>query len=94
MPAAKTMYAADEPQFASLRSQLEHEWVPGMQRLVDVSDPELPVLWDADFLYGPRTDTGDDTYMLCEINVSAVIPFPPEAPSKLASAVMRRCNDA
>ena len=36
----------------------------------------LPVLWDADFLYGPRTASGDDTYVLCEINVSSVIPFP------------------
>ncbi|MCU1465052.1 MAG: hypothetical protein JWM72_980 [Actinomycetia bacterium] len=90
MPAAKTMYPADDPEFQALRSLLEDEWLPGLQRLVDVADAELPVLWDADFLYGPRTDRGDDTYMLCEINVSSVIPFPEAVPAKLALAVKRR----
>ena len=90
MPAAKTMYPAKEPQFAALRSRLEDEWVPGLQRLVAVSDAELPVLWDADFLYVLRTKTGDDTYMLCEINVSSVIPFPDSVPEKLADAIQRR----
>jgi hypothetical protein len=94
MPSAKTMYPANEPKFATLRNQLEGDWIPAMQRLVDVADAELPILWDADFLYGPRTEGGDDSYMLCEINVSAVMPFPPDAPMKVASAVKRRCEDA
>jgi hypothetical protein len=94
LPAAKTMYSADEPQFSSLRSQLQDEWLPGLQRLVDVSDEELPVLWDADFLFGQPTEDGHDSYMLCEINVSAVLPFPPEVPAKLAAAVKRRCDHA
>jgi len=92
MPSAKTMYPADESKFAQLRAQLEGGWLPGLQHLVNLSDRELPILWDADFLYGPRTETGEDTYMLCEINVSSVIPFPPEVPTKLAVAVKRRCN--
>jgi hypothetical protein len=91
MPSAKTMYPADEPQFRVLRSRLEREWLPGLQRLVRVTDDELPALWDADFLYGSRTEAGDDTYMLCEINASSVIPFPDALPAKLASAVERRC---
>jgi uncharacterized protein DUF6815 len=90
MPSAKTMYAAAEPEFAELRSRLEREWVPSLCRLVDVSDAAIPVLWDADFLYGPRTDRGADTYMLCEINVSSVIPFPDAVPTKVATAVKRR----
>jgi hypothetical protein len=94
MPAAKTMYPADEPRFAALLSQLGDDWLPGMQRLVGVTDPELPILWDADFLYGPRTEAGDDTYMLCEINVSAVIPFPDAVPQKLAEVVKLRCETA
>ena len=48
---------------------------------------ELPVLWDADFMYGPRTAAGEDTYVLCEINCSSVIPFPPAVPGKIASAL-------
>jgi hypothetical protein len=90
MPAAKTMYDAAETAFASLRASLEQEWVPGLRTLLDVDDTELPLLWDADFLYGPRTDTGDDTYILCEINVSSVLPFPNQAPTKLALAVKSR----
>jgi uncharacterized protein DUF6815 len=90
MPAAKTMYNATEATFASLRDRLEREWVPGLRDLVEVDEAELPLLWDADFLYGPRDRDGDDTYVLCEINVSSVLPFPPEAPDKLARAVEQR----
>jgi hypothetical protein len=48
---------------------------------------------DADFLYGPQTDN-DDSYMLCEINVSSVIPFPDSAPAKISGAVTRRFKRA
>jgi hypothetical protein len=94
MLSAKTMYHADEPRFRVLRARLEREWVPQLLDLVDVNDAELPVLWDADFLYGPRTREGDDTYMLCETNVSSVIPFPDDVPTNLARAVKRRCDRA
>lgn len=94
LPSAKTMYDADVPEFRRLRERIESEWVPGLCRLVGVDDVELPVLWDADFLYGPRTEAGDDTYMLCEINVSSVIPFPDAAPTKVAGAVARRFDHA
>src|SRR5262249_15476668 len=90
LPSAKTMYEPDEAEFATLRALLEQDWVPALCELVGVHDQDLPVLWDADFLYGPRSDDGVDTYMLCEINVSSVIPFPPHAPAKVASAVGRR----
>jgi hypothetical protein len=66
--------------------------VPGLRRLVDLRDAELPLLWDADFLYGPRNETGNDSYMLCEINVSAVLPFPDDVPAKLALAVERHSD--
>ena len=90
MPSAKTMYDADAPEFARLRRRLEREWVPAPYRLVNMSDAQAPVLWDADFLYGARTDSGTDTYVLCEINVSCVIPYPNAAPAKIAAAVKRR----
>jgi hypothetical protein len=90
LPAKKTMYPATEAQFTALRSHLESDWIAGMQRLVDVDRHSLPMLWDADFLYGPKTPSGDDTYVLCEINVSSVAPFPPQAVAKLADAVLAR----
>jgi len=51
-------------------------------RAVDVES--LPVMWDADFLYGRRTAAGQDTYVLCEINVSSMYPFPDDALGPLA----------
>jgi glutathione synthase/RimK-type ligase-like ATP-grasp enzyme len=87
LPSHKTMYPPNDPTLRALRTKLESEWVPSMQTLVDVDTDALPALWDADFLLGPRDDSGNDTYVLCEINVSAVLPFPAEAPAKLALAV-------
>ena len=94
LPAAKTMYRPSEPEFERLKIDLEREWIPALQEAVGVEHDELPLLWDADFLYGPRTDTGTDTYVLCEINVSAVSPFPDEAVEKLADAVHTRILSA
>ena len=92
MPSAKTMYPANQTEFQTLRERLEDEWVPQLRGIVDIDDAELPVLWDADFLYGTRDEDGADTYMLCEINVSSVIPYPDAAAVKVAQAVKRRCE--
>lgn len=55
---------------------MEKEWVPAMQTLLDIPTASLPALWDADFLYGPKTEDGSDIYVLCEINASSVAPYP------------------
>jgi hypothetical protein len=94
LPSAKTMYGPHEPEFSSLRAQLEDDWVAALCRQVGLDDEDLPVLWDADFLFGPRREDGRDTYLLCEINVSSVIPFPPQVPAKLARAVRHRLRGA
>jgi hypothetical protein len=90
MPSAKTMLRADEPAFSSLRRRLETEWIPDLCDLVGLSVSQLPMLWDADFLTRPPIDTAEASYVLCEINVSSVLPFPPDAPAALAAAVTRR----
>ncbi len=90
LPAKKTMYPANEPRFARLKASMESEWLPELQRLAAIDDDELPMLWDADFLYGPRDARGEDTYVLCEINVSSVFPFPEQVPEHLARAVGER----
>ena len=61
-----------------------------MQRLLEVDTASLPALWDADFLFGPKDRAGEDTSVLCEINVSAVFPFPDEALEPLARAATAR----
>jgi hypothetical protein len=83
-PGPRIMYPASESAFQPLRLQLETDWVPKMCRLLDIERRSLPVIWDADFLYGPKTRAGDDTFVLCEINVSSVAPFPDEAVEPLA----------
>lgn len=90
LAADKTMYDPSESMFQTLRHNVEDDWVPQMQKTVCVDDASLPLLWDADFLFGPKTAAGDDTYVLCEINVSAVAPFPPSAVPKLAAATAAR----
>jgi hypothetical protein len=50
----------------------------------------IPIIWDADFLYGPRTASGDHTYVLCELNVSAVFPFPKQVPAEIPRLALNR----
>jgi hypothetical protein len=85
-PGPRLYYPPTRPDFQPLRRKLEDEWLPAMQRVLGIDTPSLPVIWDADFLLGPRDHDGRDTYVLCEINVSCVSPFPPEALVPLAHA--------
>src|ERR1044072_7404798 len=82
-PAGPRLYSGpDDPRFQRLRDLLECEWVPQMARLLGLELNALPVIWDADFLLGPPTPEGANTYVLCEINVSSVFPVPDEAPEE------------
>jgi hypothetical protein len=87
-PGPRVMHPADAPSFKDLRDKMETEWVPAMQTLLDVPTEQLPALWDADFLYGPKSPQGRDTYVLCEINVSSVAPYPDSAAPKVAEAAL------
>jgi hypothetical protein len=60
-------------------------------RRLEIAPADMPVIWDADFLYGSKTAAGENTYVLCETNVSAVLPIPDEAPTEIARCVARRC---
>ena len=61
-----------------------------MQRLLGIDADALPMLWDCDFMLGPKDEAGNDSYVLCEINVSSVSPFPESALEPLARATLRR----
>jgi hypothetical protein len=93
-PGPRLMSGANYPPLQSLRATMEDDWVPAMIRRLQLNPAELPAIWDADFLYGPRTASGEDTYVLCEINVSAVLPIPDEAPAEIARCVARRLAHA
>ncbi len=90
---SSVMEGPDAKSHQRLRRRAEHEWVPEMARRLGLEAQELPVIWDADFLYGPRDDRGRDTYVLCEINVSAVWPFPPMAAATIALNTAARIDE-
>jgi len=90
-PAGPRLYSGPaDPRFQRLRAAMERDWTPGLARILEIDPDALPVIWDADFLLGPRTTQGDDSYVLCEINVSSVFPIPDEAPDALAETTLRR----
>ncbi len=89
-PSPRLYHPLSLPAFQSLKHQLEQEWVPAMQRLLDIATEQLPVLWDCDFLLGPKNESAADTYVLCEINVSSVSPFPDSAVVPIAQATLAR----
>jgi hypothetical protein len=68
---------------------MEAEWTPQMIATLGIDTASLPIIWDADFLYGLRTASGEDTYVLCEINVSSVFAIPDQAPAAIARLTWR-----
>jgi hypothetical protein len=58
--------------------------------LLEISRRDLPAIWDADFMLGPPQRDGSDSYVLGEINVSSVHPYPAEAPAEIARRVADR----
>jgi hypothetical protein len=89
-PGPRIMYPASAEPFQALRTQMETEWTPQMMAILGIDAASLPIIWDADFLYGPRTASGEDTYVLCEINVSSVFAIPDQAPAEIARLVAKR----
>jgi hypothetical protein len=71
-----------DERFQDLKHKVEGEWLPELMNCVGVSRAELPMLWDIDLMH--RVGGG---YMLCEINVSSVYPYPESAIRPLARAI-------
>lgn len=88
------MVGAGAPEYQRLKNFMQIEWVPRLMEVLRITGEALPVIWDADFLYGPTTAAGLDSYVLCEINVSAVWPFPPMAAGVVAATSTARTRDA
>jgi hypothetical protein len=91
-PGARLYYPPKTPDFQAIKRKMESEWLDALCQTLDIDTNLLPILWDADFLYGPKTPLGEDTYVLCEINVSSVYPFPVEALEPLAQATKQKLS--
>jgi hypothetical protein len=86
--------AKDDPRFQRLRRLMEDKWTPQLTTLLAIAPSDLPMVWDADFMLGPRSADGHDSYVLGEINVSSVFPIPDEAPAEIARRVADRLRPA
>jgi hypothetical protein len=93
-PGPRIMYPASAEAFQELRIKMETDWTPQMMEVLGIDMASLPIIWDADFLYGPRTASGGDTYVLCEINVSSVFAIPDQAPAEIARLVATRLKNS
>jgi uncharacterized protein DUF6815 len=89
-PGPRIMHGPDVQPFQSLRRLMEDKWTPQLMETLGIDEASLPVIWDADFLYGPRDVAGADTYVLCEINASSCFAIPDEAPAAIARTVKDR----
>lgn len=85
-PGPRLYHHTDMPEAAALKKKVETEWLPQMQKMLGLKKMDLPLLWDLDFLIGPKSASGADTYVLCEVNTQAVSPFPASALVPVASA--------
>ena len=90
VPGPRLYYPPSKPEFQALKRRLEDEWLPAMQRELEIETDALPILWDCDFMLGPKDGADNDSYVLCEINVSSVSPFPESVLEPLARATLRR----
>jgi hypothetical protein len=93
-PGPRIMYPASAEPFQALRAKMELVWTPQMMDVQIIDIASLPIIWNADFLYGPRTAWGENTYVLCEINVSSVFAIPDRVPAAIARLVKERLRSA
>jgi len=95
-PAAgpRLYHDASDTRFQDLKARLESGWVEQLRACVGVPHEQLPLLWDMDFIPGEPSLDGTPSYVLCEINVSSVSPFPPSAIAPLVDALQARLRRA
>jgi hypothetical protein len=89
-PGPRLYHGADLPAFQNLKTLLETDWVERLRKTVGLPREQLPLLWDCDFMFGASSTRGDERFVLCEINVSSVSPFPPSSVQPLVAAIQRR----
>ena len=72
---------------------MEAERTPQMMDTLGINIASLPIIWDADFPHGPRTASGDDSYVLCEINISSVFSIPDQALAAIARLTLNKLQN-
>jgi hypothetical protein len=93
-PGPRYYHPPSKPEFQAVKRKLEDEWVTAARQVLGIERESLPVLWDCDFLLGPKDARGEDTYVLCEVNVSSVAPYPESAVPYIVEATLSRTREA
>lgn len=88
-PGPRLYHGPDLPSFQGLRQRLESSWIGLLRETVGLPEERLPLLWDCDFMFGEPTAEDSERFVLCEINVSSVSPFPPSCVEPLVVALLR-----
>lgn len=89
-PGPRLYHGPDLPQCAPLRRLLESQWIEQLRACVGLPRARLPLLWDCDFLPGGTEPADAQRWVLCEVNVSSVAPFPPSSVAPLVQAIKAR----
>ena len=96
-PGPRLYHGPDLAAFQPLKALLESSWIALLCARVGLTREQLPLLWDCDFMLGGDLLESPDAaaveperYVLCEINVSCVSPFPPSAVAPLVAALKLR----
>ena len=70
---------------------METKWVPELQKVHSIPDEKMPLLWDADFfIKNVNAQENGQKYILCEINVSCVSPFPESCIRHIVNELLKR----
>ena len=92
-PGPRIMHPASAPEFQALRTKMESEWTPQMMQLLGIDAGSLPIIWDADFLYGPRDASATTPTCFAKSMSVPYFPFPNRRRQKsLASRGTGRCH--
>ncbi len=84
LPTERLYYPENQVEFQAIRQSMESQWLQQLCQILEIKATDLPMIWDADFLF---SDMDKDSFVLCEINVSCVSPFPDSTLEVLAKAV-------
>ena len=88
-PGPRIYFDASWPEAQALKTQLEGSWITQLRETVSLPHERLPLLWDCDFMLGETPPGAAARYVLCEVNVSSVSPFPPSSAAPLIAATAR-----
>ncbi|HEY1268076.1 MAG TPA: Cj0069 family protein, partial [Candidatus Binatia bacterium] len=59
-PGPRLYHPPSLPEFQALKRKLEDDWLLDAQRLLAIEKESLPILWDCDFLFGPKDAGSED----------------------------------